>query len=220
MPFDTALAPTKVVDESFEAGAARLRHSSLKRIVDIFGAASGLILLAPLLLLVALLVRLESAGPALYRQRRTGRDGRAFVILKFRTMTVVEDDHAVVQAVKNDSRLTRIGAFLRRSSVDELPQLINVLRGEMSLVGPRPHALVHDEYYAGVVNGYTLRFEAKPGLTGLAQVNGCRGETSRLKSMVDRVELDVEYIRRWSILLDIEILLRTLLIGPLDPKAH
>jgi putative colanic acid biosynthesis UDP-glucose lipid carrier transferase len=215
-----ALSAPEMALDGFEVGSRRLRGSTSKRLVDFAGALFGLIFLAPFLLLVAFAIRLDSPGQALYRQRRTGQDGRVFVILKFRTMTVLEQDQAVVQARKNDCRITRIGALLRRTSIDELPQLLNVLVGDMSLVGPRPHALKHDHYYSAVVSHYDRRFAGRPGITGLAQVSGCRGETSEICDMSRRVAYDLEYIRRWSLLLDIEILLRTLRLGPFDPAAY
>lgn len=220
MPLDMALSAPEMALDGFEVGARRLRGSASKRLVDFAGALFGLLFLAPFLLLVALVIRLESPGPALYRQRRTGQDGRVFVILKFRTMTVLEQEHDVVQARKGDRRITGFGALLRRTSIDELPQLLNVLVGDMSLVGPRPHALKHDHYYSAAVSHYDRRFAGRPGITGLAQVSGCRGETSEICDMSRRVAYDLEYIRRWSLLLDIEILLRTLRMGPFDPSAY
>ncbi len=197
-----------------------MRSSISKRFLDVAGATFGLLFLAPFLLLVAMAIRLESKGPSLYKQRRTGLNGQVFTILKFRTMRVLETDHAVVQATRNDCRVTRIGGFLRRTSIDELPQLLNVLLGDMSLVGPRPHAVRHDEYYSSVLSHYERRFAGRPGITGLAQVSGCRGETSEICDMARRVAYDIEYIGRWSLLLDIEILLRTLKLGPFDPSAY
>ena len=194
--------------------------SKLKRALDLLGAAAGLFLLAPLLVLVALLIRLDSPGPVLFRQRRTGRNGEIFTVYKFRTMRVLEDGPTIAHATRNDHRTTRLGQLLRRSSIDELPQLLNVLKGEMSLVGPRPHAVAHDEQYAALLANYRQRFRARPGITGLAQVNGLRGEIVDLADMAERVEADLEYIGCWSIGLDIEILVRTLLLGPVHPKAY
>jgi putative colanic acid biosynthesis UDP-glucose lipid carrier transferase len=156
----------------------------------------------------------------LFRQRRTGYKGAPFVIYKFRSMRVQEDGARVVQAQKDDDRITKVGKLLRRTSVDELPQLFNVLKGEMSLVGPRPHALAHDDYYGECVDGYELRFKAKPGLTGLAQVSGFRGETADIASMAARIDKDLEYIRVWSLLLDIKILIRTIFIFAFHPAAY
>jgi putative colanic acid biosysnthesis UDP-glucose lipid carrier transferase len=199
--------------------AARVQRSVLKRLMDVLGAGSGLMFLAPFLIFLAVLIRLESRGPALFRQRRTGYGGTIFKIYKFRTMRVVEDGEAIRQAQRYDDRTTALGAFLRRSSIDELPQLINVVRGDMSLVGPRPHALAHDEYYGEAVASYRDRFLVRPGITGLAQVLGYRGPTPELAMMAARVDKDLQYIRRWSIGFDVEILLRTVLLGPFDPAA-
>ncbi len=182
---------------------------ALKRVMDIVLAAVGLIVLAPLLLLTATLIKLDSRGPVLFRQRRCGFDNREFIILKFRTMTVMEDDGTVVQAKRDDVRVTRIGRILRRTSIDELPQLLNVIRGDMSLVGPRPHAMAHDDEYKTRINNYALRHHVKPGLTGAAQVKGLRGETSRLWQMEQRVEQDLWYINNWSLALDIKIMAMT-----------
>jgi lipopolysaccharide/colanic/teichoic acid biosynthesis glycosyltransferase len=201
-------------------GAAVAGRSKLKRSLDIAGAFAGLVLLAPFLLVVAALIRLESPGPAIFRQRRTGRAGVIFNIYKFRTMTVVEDDDAVVQAVKGDRRITKLGAFLRRSCIDELPQLWNVLVGEMSLVGPRPHALVHDAYYGQMITEYDSRFLVRPGIAGLAQVAGYRGPTESVDKMASRVALDREYIAVWRLSLDVRILIAAVTRGPFHPAAH
>lgn len=207
-------------DRSLESGAERLAGARLKRLLDIVGAAVGLLILTPLFLLVCIAIRMEGPGGALFRQQRTGYRGQKFTIHKFRTMRVVEDGDDVVQAVKGDDRITVVGRFLRRSSVDELPQLINVLRGEMSLVGPRPHAVAHDDYYGRRVPGYDNRFLAKPGITGLAQVSGLRGETRDVADMAARIDKDLDYIREWSLWLDIQILARTLLIFAFHPAAY
>jgi putative colanic acid biosynthesis UDP-glucose lipid carrier transferase len=207
-------------DPQLEDGARRLRNAKLKRLFDLVGASLLLIFLAPFLGLVAVLIRLESRGPVLFRQRRSGWDGRVFVIYKFRTMTVAEDGDVVVQASRDDCRITRVGRYLRRTSVDELPNLINVLFGQMSLVGPRPHALAHDRYWSQVIADYNNRFLAKPGITGLAQVEGWRGETPTVESMARRIAFDLNYVRSWSIQLDLAIVVRTLLLGPLDPAAY
>jgi len=200
--------------------AKRLRNSRMKRALDIVGAALGLVILAPFLLLIALLIKLDSPGPVLFRQRRTGFDGKVFSIYKFRTMGVLEDGPNVVPARKGDERTTRLGRFLRRSSIDELPQLFNVLQGDMSLVGPRPHAVAHDKQFAAVIPTYTLRFVAKPGITGLAQVAGFRGEIRDGAHMEERVERDLEYIANWSLLLDIKILILTLISVPFHEQAY
>jgi putative colanic acid biosysnthesis UDP-glucose lipid carrier transferase len=180
-----------------------------KRIVDIAVSLTAIVLLLPIFALVTLLVALESRGPVLFCQRRIGRGGKPFGILKFRSMKVLEDGADVVQAVQNDPRITRLGRFLRVSSLDELPQLFNVLWGEMSLVGPRPHAVAHDEYYGARINGYALRYIAKPGITGWAQVNGARGETRELSDMQRRINFDAWYVEHASMALDLLILART-----------
>jgi putative colanic acid biosynthesis UDP-glucose lipid carrier transferase len=181
----------------------------LKRAFDVV-AASGLTTVAAVpMLAIAMLVKLTSPGPILFRQSRYGLDGREIRVWKFRTMTVCEDGEAVKQATKDDQRITWIGKFLRRTSLDELPQLFNVLIGNMSLVGPRPHAKIHNEYYRKEIEGYMLRHKVKPGITGLAQVNGCRGETDTLDKMERRVRFDHQYIREWTIWLDLRILLKT-----------
>jgi putative colanic acid biosynthesis UDP-glucose lipid carrier transferase len=181
----------------------------LKRMLDLAIAAPALVLLLPLMLVLALLIRLDSTGPVVFRQRRLGLHGEPFGILKFRTMNVVEDGQHVVQAARNDVRITRIGAVLRAASLDELPQLINVLIGDMSLVGPRPHAIAHDAFYTRVIPEYALRQCVKPGITGWAQINGLRGGTPTLDLMRRRVDLDLWYADRASIALDLLILLRT-----------
>ncbi len=180
-----------------------------KRAIDLGVAIPALLLLAPLMAAIALWVVLDSRGPVLFRQRRLGLGGQPFRILKFRTMTVLEDGEIVTQAHKNDARVTRAGSFLRRTSLDELPQLINVIKGEMSLVGPRPHAIAHDKYFAALIANYELRSRVKPGITGWAQVNGFRGETLTTEAIRQRVTLDLWYARHWHPVLDLKILLRT-----------
>lgn len=180
-----------------------------KSVVDVLLSGFALVLLMPMMLVIAFAVRLESPGPAIFRQRRKGFNGREFVIYKFRTMTVMEDSHTIVQARKSDRRVTALGRILRQSSIDELPQLLNVLLGNMSLVGPRPHALAHDNDYGREISEYAFRHRVKPGITGWAQVNGFRGETSRLDQMARRIELDVWYINNWSLRLDLQIIFRT-----------
>jgi exopolysaccharide biosynthesis polyprenyl glycosylphosphotransferase len=187
---------------------ARLELAA-KRLLDIGLAAVLLCMLAPVLLVTAILIRLDSAGPALFRQTRLGLRGKPFDIVKFRTMTVLENGDRIVQATRNDPRITRIGRFLRKASIDELPQLINVLKGEMSLVGPRPHARAHDEHYARAIDNYRVRQDVKPGITGWAQVQGFRGETPTVEAMRRRVECDVWYVDHFSLALDLQILLRT-----------
>ena len=183
-----------------------------KRMFDIVLASAVLVLSMIPMLLIALAVKLTSPGPVLFRQKRYGLDGKEISVWKFRTMTVTENGDDVVQATRNDARITFVGGFLRRTSLDELPQLINVLAGEMSLVGPRPHATAHNEFYRRQIEGYMLRHKVKPGITGLAQVNGCRGETETLEKMESRVYFDHQYIREWSIWLDTRIMLQTLLV--------
>jgi putative colanic acid biosynthesis UDP-glucose lipid carrier transferase len=182
-----------------------------KRCLDIGLASVALVLLAPLLLVTAVLIKLDSPGNVIFRQSRRGFNGRPFDIWKFRSMFVAENGSTITQAKKQDARVTRLGRFLRKSSIDELPQLWNVLRGEMSLVGPRPHALAHDNYYDQMISKYVFRHHMKPGLTGWAQVNGFRGETSTIDLMEKRVEYDVWYVSNWSIWLDIRIIFRTAL---------
>jgi putative colanic acid biosynthesis UDP-glucose lipid carrier transferase len=179
-----------------------------------------LLLFLPLLLLIAILVKLSSPGPVIFKQRRYGLDGQEIGVYKFRTMTVIEDGASIRQASKTDSRITRIGGILRRTSLDELPQLINVLQGRMSLVGPRPHAVAHNEEYRKLIKGYMVRHKVLPGITGLAQVNGCRGETAQLEEMEARVNYDLDYLRRWTPMLDIKIILLTALKLFRDDKAY
>jgi putative colanic acid biosynthesis UDP-glucose lipid carrier transferase len=180
-----------------------------KRLTDIGLTMLILLLLLPLLALVAIMVKVSSPGPIIFKQRRYGLDGREIAVYKFRTMRVTEDGAHIRQASRTDSRITRIGAVLRRSSLDELPQLINVLQGRMSLVGPRPHAVAHNEEYRKLIKRYMVRHKVLPGITGLAQVRGCRGETARVELMEARVLFDLEYMRRWSPMLDLEIMLAT-----------
>jgi putative colanic acid biosynthesis UDP-glucose lipid carrier transferase len=182
----------------------------MKRVQDAVLATLFLAVCAPVMMVIALVVKLTSAGPVLFRQRRHGENGTEFDVLKFRTMTVMENDASVVQAQRHDPRITRVGNFLRRSSLDELPQFVNVLKGEMSIVGPRPHALAHNRLYRTKITEYMRRHKVKPGLTGWAQVNGLRGETDRLEKMVARVDHDLEYIRTWSLWLDIKIIFLTI----------
>lgn len=184
----------------------------LKRASDFVLASLMLLLLAPLMLCIAIAIKLSSAGPVIFKQRRYGLDGREIVVYKFRSMTVQDDGAEVRQATRNDSRLTPLGGFLRTSSLDELPQLINVLQGRMSLVGPRPHAVAHNEMYRKLINGYMLRHKVRPGITGWAQVNGLRGETESVDRMQARIEYDLAYLRNWTLWLDLKILFKTLLI--------
>ncbi|CAH1669145.1 hypothetical protein BOSEA31B_13379 [Hyphomicrobiales bacterium] len=189
----------------------------LKRALDIIVASIALLALAPTMLITAIAIKVDSAGPALFRQLRYGMNGRRFWIIKFRSMTVMENGPDFRQASKGDTRVTGIGRLIRHSSIDELPQLWNVLRGEMSIVGPRPHAVAHDDAYEDLILRYPMRRFMKPGLTGWAQVNGSRGETPTVESMTERLQYDLWYIDNWSIWLDISILLRTTLII-INPK--
>lgn len=183
--------------------------SVTKSISDFVLALLFLILLFPLMLCIAVAVKLTSPGPAIFKQRRYGLNGEEIVVYKFRSMAVCEDGGSITQAQQNDPRITKIGAFLRRTSLDELPQFINVLQGRMSIVGPRPHAVAHNELYRKLIRGYMLRHKAKPGITGWAQVNGYRGETEVLEKMQARIEHDLFYLRNWSIWLDLWIVMRT-----------
>lgn len=194
---------------SYVSKTQPVAHDSLKRTMDIFVAGSALLFFAPLLLLVALLIKLESRGPVFFRQARGGLNGQAFTIFKFRSMRVQENGYRVVQARRDDDRITTIGRFIRKTSIDELPQLLNVLKGDMSIVGPRPHALAHDAQYGALIANYHLRFRARPGLTGLAQIKGLRGGTNAIEAMAARVDADNEYIERWSFVEDIRIILMT-----------
>lgn len=195
-------------------------NSLIKRISDIGIAATVLALIWPLLLVLALLVKLSSPGNVLFKQRRYGIDGREIVIYKFRSMSVCEDGERVVQARRGDNRVTRIGRFMRATSLDELPQFFNVLEGTMSVVGPRPHAVVHNEQYRKLIPGYMLRHKVKPGITGWAQVNGLRGETDDLSKMKARVHYDLDYLRNWSLWFDLWIVLRTALGGFSGKSAY
>jgi putative colanic acid biosynthesis UDP-glucose lipid carrier transferase len=192
-----------------------------KAVFDRIFAAGVLLCLAPLLIVVALLVKRSSPGPVFFRQWRKGINGAEFQIYKFRTMVVhAEAPGQLTQAKQRDSRVTRLGAFLRRTSLDELPQFINVLRGEMSVVGPRPHALQHDEQYKDLVTGYMWRYRIKPGITGWAQINGYRGETDRIEKMQSRIAFDLYYIENWTFWLDLKIVLMTLLHGFRSTHAY
>jgi putative colanic acid biosynthesis UDP-glucose lipid carrier transferase len=192
------------------AVTARRRLSMvLKRLFDICCALAALIVLAPALIAIAVAVALESPGPVLFRQRRTGQGGKVFRIMKFRTMTVTEDGDVIKHASKNDKRVTRIGGFLRETSLDELPQLFNILIGDMSVVGPRPHALAHDAHYGALLPRYADRFAVRPGLTGFAQVQGLRGEIHDLDCMARRIDADVHYAASWSFRSDLMLIVRT-----------
>ncbi|MBR0696614.1 undecaprenyl-phosphate glucose phosphotransferase [Bradyrhizobium lablabi] len=203
------LGPTKAVQLQRAPLSAMQRN--LKRCMDQIFAAASLVLLVPFLAVITAAIRLESPGPALFLQTRVGFNGRPFKIYKFRTMSTLDDGPVVVQATKKDRRITHLGALLRKLSIDELPQLLNVLRGEMSLVGPRPHALAHDNEYDRLIATYAIRHKMKPGITGWAQVNGLRGETPEIGMMERRVENDLWYIESWSLWLDIRIMLLTVI---------
>lgn len=179
-----------------------------------------LIAISPLMIAIGILIKLTSKGPVLFKQRRYGINGEEIIVYKFRTMTVCEDGDCIRQAKINDNRITRLGVLLRKTSMDELPQFINVLQGRMSIVGPRPHAIAHNEMYRKLISGYMLRHKVKPGITGWAQVNGWRGETDTIEKMQHRVEHDLYYIRNWSIWLDIKIILMTAIIGFTGKNAY
>lgn len=199
---------------------AAAANSASKRFIDFTVAGLLLLFMAPLFAGIALAIILDSPGPAFFLQRRTGLGGRTFRICKFRTMTVMEDGADLRHACVGDERVTRIGRFLRRSHLDELPQLFNVVKGEMALVGPRPHALAHDERYSSAFPSYYARFLVRPGLTGLAQVTGYRGEVLDLDSMRRRVEADIQYVMDWSLELDFLIALKTVPLMIDDPKGY
>lgn len=192
----------------------------LKRASDVLISASALLLLSPVIAVIAWLVARGSRGPVIFKQRRYGLDGEEIIVYKFRSMRVEEDGARIHQARRDDERTTAIGKFLRRTSLDELPQLVNVLMGSMSLVGPRPHAVAHNELYRKVINGYMLRHKVRPGITGWAQVNGLRGETETLDKMESRVRFDLDYLRNWSLRLDLYILFKTALVVFNDRHAY
>jgi putative colanic acid biosynthesis UDP-glucose lipid carrier transferase len=187
-------------------------NGMVKRISDLVLAGAILLMISPVMAAIAISVKAGSPGPVLFKQRRYGVDGGEITIYKFRSMTVCEDGPQIAQATKNDSRITRIGAFLRRTSLDELPQFVNVLQGHMSIVGPRPHAIAHNELYRNLIKGYMIRHKVKPGITGWAQVNGYRGETETIEKMQKRIEYDLDYLRNWSLRLDLYIILKTVTV--------
>ena len=192
----------------------------IKRAFDVLFSLIILMVIAIPFVIIYLSVRISSPGAVIFKQRRYGIGGEEIVVWKFRTMTVSEDDNTIKQAQKNDPRVTRLGAFLRRTSLDELPQFINVLQGKMSIVGPRPHAVAHNEWYRSQIKGYMLRHIVKPGITGYAQINGYRGETDTLDKMERRIQYDLAYIRNWSLWLDIKIIILTIFKGFLGAKAY
>jgi putative colanic acid biosynthesis UDP-glucose lipid carrier transferase len=192
----------------------------VKRVSDIVLASLILILISPLMLAIAVGVKLSSPGPVLFKQRRNGLDGHEILVYKFRSMTTQEDGPVVRQATRNDPRVTPFGAFLRRTSLDELPQFFNVLQGSMSIVGPRPHAVTHNKEYRQIIKAYMVRHKVKPGITGWAQVNGQRGETDTIEKMRARVEYDLEYLRNWSLGLDLRIIASTIRLLFFDRHAY
>lgn len=191
-----------------------------KRLEDILVSSIILVLISPVLIGISLAVKFSSPGPIIFRQIRYGMDGKPIKVWKFRSMTVMENDDKVMQAKKNDVRVTKVGRFLRSTSLDELPQFFNVLFGQMSVVGPRPHAVSHNEQYRSLIQGYMLRHKVKPGITGLAQINGWRGETDTLEKMEKRIEYDLLYIRGWSIWLDLKIIFLTIFKGFVNKSAY
>ncbi len=195
-------------------------NSLLKRFSDIVFASTALLLLWPVMLAIAIGIKLTSAGPVLFRQRRYGLDGAEIMVYKFRSMKVLEDGAVVRQATRDDDRITPFGSFLRRSSLDELPQILNVLQGTMSIVGPRPHAVAHNEQYRKLIKRYMLRHKVKPGITGWAQINGYRGETETVDKMRSRIAYDLDYMRNWSVSLDVWIMLRTVSVVFKDRNAY
>jgi len=204
-----------VCDSPFSGASGLLKRSS-----DIVLSLLILLLIAPLFAAIALAVKLSSPGPVIFRQRRYGLDGEEIMVYKFRTMRVTEDGDVIRQATRADDRVTRVGAFLRRSSLDELPQFLNVLQGRMSIVGPRPHAVAHNELYRKLIKGYMQRHKVKPGITGWAQVNGLRGETATLERMQARIEHDLDYLRNWSLPLDLYIVAKTVWVVLRGENAH
>ena len=203
----------------FESPLSGMREF-YKRTFDILFSSAALIGLAPILIGIALAIKLTSPGPVLFRQDRYGLDGKKIGVYKFRSMRVMENSDVVVQATKNDTRITPIGSFLRRTSLDELPQFFNVLIGDMSVVGPRPHAVAHNEEYRKSIDYYMLRHKVRPGITGWAQINGWRGETDTLEKMQKRIEYDLDYIRNWSLMLDIKIIFLTVFKGFINKNAY
>jgi putative colanic acid biosynthesis UDP-glucose lipid carrier transferase len=192
----------------------------VKRLSDVLFSILILALISPILVAIAIGIKVTSAGPAIFRQRRYGLDGEEIIVYKFRSMMASDDGATIVQATKSDVRVTPFGAFLRRTSLDELPQFLNVLQGSMSIVGPRPHAVAHNEFYRKLIKGYMVRHKVKPGITGWAQVNGYRGETDTLEKMQRRIDFDLDYLRNWSLKLDIRIILRTIRVVFNDQKAY
>ena len=208
---DTSLTVMKAAFPALDGFGLAVPANQLdaRRVLDVCLAFCLLLLLAPVMALVSLAIVLDSRGPLVFRQRRGGMNGKTFGILKFRSMHVLEDGADIVQAGENDARITRVGRLIRKFSLDELPQLFNVIAGDMSLVGPRPHAVAHDDYYGAAISNYVFRQTVRPGITGWAQVNGARGATPTLDSMRRREELDAWYVVHASLSLDLKILART-----------
>lgn len=192
----------------------------LKRASDVIFSSFILILIAPILAAIALAIKLSSPGPVIFKQLRYGLDGEEILVYKFRSMFVTENGGEIQQAKKNDARITPLGAFLRRTSLDELPQFVNVLQGRMSIVGPRPHAVAHNELYRKLIKGYMVRHKVKPGITGWAQVNGFRGETETLEKMQSRIDYDLDYLRNWTLRMDIHIIFKTVRLVIKDNQAY
>jgi undecaprenyl-phosphate galactose phosphotransferase/putative colanic acid biosynthesis UDP-glucose lipid carrier transferase len=199
----------RIVSLEIQRAPLSMVEQAVKRAIDLAIGIFALFLFLPIMTLTALAIRLDGPGPIFFLQNRKGFSGRDFVMVKFRTMNVQENGPTIVQAARNDPRVTKIGKLLRASSIDELPQLLNVIRGEMSLVGPRPHALAHDNYFENLLQDYAFRHHVKPGMTGWAQVNGLRGATPSVEQIARRVEMDLWYINNWSLWLDIQILIKT-----------
>jgi Undecaprenyl-phosphate glucose phosphotransferase len=199
----------RVLSLEIQRAPLNIAEQAVKRALDLLIGSVALIFFMPIMALTALAIKLDGPGPVFFLQNRKGFNGRHFVMIKFRTMTVQENGAVVTQATRNDPRVTKIGRLLRASSIDELPQLINVIRGEMSLVGPRPHALAHDNYFENLLQDYAFRHHVKPGMTGWAQVNGLRGATPSVSQIARRVEMDLWYINNWSLWFDVQILIKT-----------
>ena len=220
MSIDSQLSNTEIPEEkSGRRPIARRWQYFIKICIDKVIALSALFILSPLLIAVTILIKLDSKGPIIFRQRRNGLNNKEFYIWKFRTMCVMENGSDVKQVKKNDVRITRIGNFLRKSSIDELPQLVNILTGHMSIVGPRPHPVALNEEFLPLIDGYNLRTLTRPGLTGLAQINGYRGPTDTVEQMRQRIQSDIEYIDKWSIWLDLKIIISTPYYGLFSKNA-
>lgn len=204
-----------ILSSPFDDGGA-----IIKRAEDLIFGTIITLLISPLMLIIAIGIKLTSRGPVIFKQDRYGLSGQKITVYKFRSMRVMENADVVTQATKQDPRVTRFGSFLRRKSLDELPQFINVLQGRMSIVGPRPHAIAHNEEYRKIVDNYMIRYKVKPGITGLAQVSGYRGEVDTLDKMEKRVQYDIEYIQNWSLWLDIKIILKTMTKGFSGENAY